>query len=416
MIDLAALSLPTAAPGLMAAPLQNGGNAAEAAESAAVSPGIAFDALLALQIAPAEPADAPLPECGKILPDPAKLLAALPPVRVADVQARPQPAKAAAKSEAPDEEFENAPELRDAALPDPALIAALFAAPDRPVPTDTADAGTSPEAPRATHAPAASAPAAPQSPAHAAIALARTAQIELAPASEGAAVASQPEAAAAVPTAQIMAARQVRQSKQTGAANAELPEPAARPAPAGDPKQLADREIAEMPRVEAPSTTTMLADRSIATPDTSAPAPLRHEARSERIDFATLVDTLARAREEASPRAITASVNHAEFGRVSLRFDHDEDRGMSVAMSSADPGFARAVSATTEAARTPTESTGQNPQGQPQAQAQAGQGESQRQQPRQAEHTPTRPFANSGSPLRDDEAPRPRTDDRGIYA
>ncbi|KHS44334.1 hypothetical protein [Novosphingobium subterraneum] len=415
MFDLAALSQPTAAPALQAAPLQNGGNGPESADGITAAPGIAFDALLAMQFASAEPADAPLPESGKILPDAAKLLAALPQVRPTDVQVRPQPTKARTDAEQAEDDFRDAPELPDGTLPDSALIAALFAAPDRLVPAEGAGARPSTEVPCATVASAAPAPTAPQSPAQTAIALARTAQIELTTEPETAAAPVQPEAVAATPTAQIMAARQVRQNKSTGA-EGETSEASAQPALVAGAKPLMDSERAETPRVEATSTTSLLADRSLPTPDNTAPSSVRHEARSERVDFAALVDNLARAREEASPRAVTASINHAEFGRVTLRFDQGEDRGMSVAMTSADPGFARAVSATAEAARASGESAGQNHQPQADSRTQGGQGESQRQQPRQAEQAPTRPFSGNGTSSREEEAPRRRSDDRGIYA
>jgi hypothetical protein len=62
------------------------------------------------------------------------------------------------------------------------------------------------------------------------------------------------------------------------------------------------------------------------------------------LDFAALVDRLSQAREAAGPQSVSLAVNHGEFGKVSLRFHHD-DTGLSVAMTSPDPDFARAVSA-----------------------------------------------------------------------
>ena len=415
MFDLAALSQPTAAPALQAAPLQNGGNPAESTDGAATTPGLAFEALLALQVTPAEPADAPLPESGKILPDAAKVLAALPQVRTAEVQAKPQPAKPQAEAEHADDDFSNAQELPYAALPDAGLLAALFATPDSLVASDGGDASSASARPTAAIASAGPGFNAPSSLASTAIALARTVQIELTSAPETAPSPGQPETIAGAPTAQIMAARMARQSK-AASADGEAAEVSAAPSPLSRAKPLTDSERTEAPRVEATSTTSLLADRSLSAPDNAAPSPVRHEARTERVDFATLVDNLARAREEASPRAVTASINHAEFGHVTLRFDQSEDRGMSVAMSSVDPGFARAVSATAEAARTPAESAGQNPQPQADPRAQSGQGESQRQQPRQAEQAPARPFSGNGTSSREEEAPRHRSDDRGIYA
>jgi hypothetical protein len=63
------------------------------------------------------------------------------------------------------------------------------------------------------------------------------------------------------------------------------------------------------------------------------------------MDFAALVDSLARARETAlGAQDVAVAVTHAEFGRVSLRF-HSEDTALAVSLSSADPGFAPAVAA-----------------------------------------------------------------------
>jgi Meckel syndrome type 1 protein len=59
-------------------------------------------------------------------------------------------------------------------------------------------------------------------------------------------------------------------------------------------------------------------------------------------DFAALVDRLIAARETAGPRPVQATISHAEFGRVSLDFRQDGG-DLSVAMKSADAGFAPAV-------------------------------------------------------------------------
>lgn len=61
-------------------------------------------------------------------------------------------------------------------------------------------------------------------------------------------------------------------------------------------------------------------------------------------DFTALVDRLVAAREAMQPQSVTMAVRHAEFGAVQLRFQQDAS-GLSVAMASADPDFARAVSA-----------------------------------------------------------------------
>ena len=63
-------------------------------------------------------------------------------------------------------------------------------------------------------------------------------------------------------------------------------------------------------------------------------------------DFAALVDRLvearAAARSNASPQVVEASISHAQFGQVGLRFEQGAD-GLSVSMSSADPEFNRAA-------------------------------------------------------------------------
>lgn len=65
-------------------------------------------------------------------------------------------------------------------------------------------------------------------------------------------------------------------------------------------------------------------------------------------DMSALVDRLVEARAAArsglGAQTTLASVTHTDFGRVSLRFDSDES-GMSISMSSKDPGFAPAAQA-----------------------------------------------------------------------
>ena len=78
---------------------------------------------------------------------------------------------------------------------------------------------------------------------------------------------------------------------------------------------------------------------------TAAPAAPGH-------DFAALMDRLIAARDAAQtglPQSVQVAVNHAEFGQVSLNFQHDQ-RGLAVSVASADPDFARAVQAAIPAA------------------------------------------------------------------
>lgn len=427
MFDLAALPLPPAGPATAAAPLQNGGNPADAGAQATAgtiaAPGIAFEALLAMQTAPADTANAPLPETGKILPDAAKIVAALPQARPADLPTKPTPTKTRADTQADGSKqvCQDDVEPEAVALPDPSLIAAIFAAPDRlastPAQTAPSTASTAPQLQSVVSRPQADALAAAQPKASrsaANVALASSAQIDLEAQPEAQASAPQQATPALPATVQLVAARQARQgvpargsdSEQLGAANA--------PVTALHTSLPADQESAEVVPVEAPTAVAAPLERPTPAHETAAPAAIRSEARPERVDFATLVDTLARAREDAAPRTVNVSVSHTEFGRVSLRFEADEDRGMTVAMSSADPGFARAVSATSEV-RNSGETSAQTQQqhSSPDARAQTGHGENQR-QPQPAERAPSRASANPSAQNRDE---RPAPDgERGIYA
>ncbi len=81
-------------------------------------------------------------------------------------------------------------------------------------------------------------------------------------------------------------------------------------------------------------------------------------------DFGALVDRLIEARDAVRPAGVDVSINHAEFGPVSLRFRQDGE-GLSVSVASADPDFARAVQAAVPApaASSGADGAGQNSQG-----------------------------------------------------
>lgn len=72
-------------------------------------------------------------------------------------------------------------------------------------------------------------------------------------------------------------------------------------------------------------------------------------------DFATLVDRLVEARDTAratqSPQAVSASLAHAQFGDITMRFEHGSGTALSVALSNPDPEFTRAVQAATPTAQ-----------------------------------------------------------------
>ena len=100
--------------------------------------------------------------------------------------------------------------------------------------------------------------------------------------------------------------------------------------------------VAALPELPVTSATT-----SAPTAASAAQVPLAHQPlplADRPQDFSALIDRLVAAREAAGPQSVSVSVAHAEFGQVHLRFRQDE-AGISVAMASADPAFARAASA-----------------------------------------------------------------------
>jgi hypothetical protein len=137
-------------------------------------------------------------------------------------------------------------------------------------------------------------------------------------------------------------------------------------------------------------------------------------------DFAQLVDRLVAAREAVMPQPVALAIDHAEFGPVRLAFRHD-DAGLSVALSSPDPDFARAVTAASLPAA-PTEAA-------PQTAAQArsdqssssdttsqsrGQSAERREERQQARHQPSAPQSGPGAnPGANSDLRRPG---RGILA
>lgn len=122
-------------------------------------------------------------------------------------------------------------------------------------------------------------------------------------------------------------------------------------------------------------------------------------------DLATLVDRLVEARDTAravqAPQTVSASLTHTDFGDIAIRFEHG-GRALSVALSSPDPDFARAVQAAapTAQAQAPNIDSNaaagrQDPASQQQAGSPSGQSQqSQGQQP-QAQQPPAQ--RSSGS-------------------
>lgn len=132
------------------------------------------------------------------------------------------------------------------------------------------------------------------------------------------------------------------------------------PPPTPAPAELVQIELA-LPRLNMPTDvarpelnlTAKLAEpaMSVAAPQQSALAtqpqigltvPAIPQVRPH--DFAALIDRLTVAREAAVPQAVSITVAHQDFGLVRLNFG-PQDAGLTVAMTSADPEFARAAAA-----------------------------------------------------------------------
>ena len=106
-------------------------------------------------------------------------------------------------------------------------------------------------------------------------------------------------------------------------------------------------------------------------------------------DFSALIDRLVEARDmaqaSAAPGVVHAAVAHGDFGQVSLQFQQDGG-GLTVALTSNDPDFARAVQAAAPAGQTATGSD---------------QGAAPRQDPRQdSQQSPGSQFAQSNGQQR----------------
>jgi hypothetical protein len=147
-----------------------------------------------------------------------------------------------------------------------------------------------------------------------------------------------------------------------------------------DPLTLvAAQEATPMPTLAEPAAAIL---PNMAPPTISTSATLAPAAPSQGPDMAALVDRLVEARQAArmgaGPQSVTASVTHAEFGRVALNFRQDED-GLSVSMASNDPTFAPAAQAallqsqSVTASAASSETNSNSDQRQPQTQSQTAQ-------------------------------------------
>lgn len=143
--------------------------------------------------------------------------------------------------------------------------------------------------------------------------------------------------AAAAPASVARPARRTASRPELGGAD---PAPVALAVPA---RQL----VAATRRIEDPSPRPTASIEQTMPPSpaepTQASVPALPEVRAPRPhDFGALIDRLLAAREASQPQAVSLALPHAEFGRVALRFHHDEG-GLSVSLASPDPDFARAA-------------------------------------------------------------------------
>lgn len=182
-----------------------------------------------------------------------------------------------------------------------------------------------------------------------------------------------------------------------------------------------DGSLPGIPVTAAPAADPALAALSAAAPPGSSAqaAPTAGPASTpvQASDLTQVVEAIARARAEARPETAQLTVRHAEFGPVSLRFEQGGG-DLTVALSSPDPDFTRAVSAATASERAGSASDGAAARDQSAPQRgfaqDRGPGE---QAPRQHQHSASQP---DRAAIRANPAPRGEaggtTDSPGIFA
>ena len=145
--------------------------------------------------------------------------------------------------------------------------------------------------------------------------------------------------------------------------------PAARPRTAGIERAAAQPAMADAARPAD------IASLAMATPSTPAPAltasgEVRPSMQADALqDLTRIVDRLTAAREVFAPATEALSIDHAEFGELSLRFDQRRDGLLSVQLSASNPEAHRAVAQAVSAQAFHSPADGQ-PQGQSQTQSQ----------------------------------------------
>jgi hypothetical protein len=147
-------------------------------------------------------------------------------------------------------------------------------------------------------------------------------------------------------------------------------------APTARPRDTAIERAAAQPAMADTARQTSFA--SLAAPSLSTPAPAvsasgaaRPPMQAEALqDLTRIVDRLAAAREAFAPATTALSIDHAEFGELSLRFDQRRDGFLSVQLSASTPDAQRAVAQAVGAQTFHSAADGQ-PQNQSQTQSQA---------------------------------------------
>ncbi|MGC1269995.1 MAG: hypothetical protein WA842_05285, partial [Croceibacterium sp.] len=171
------------------------------------------------------------------------------------------------------------------------------------------------------------------------------------------------------------------------------PQPQIAPLPANVQQSLAAPLVAELAPAETrprPSAKIPVATAHLAQPaplmaapimsDAATPFPLMPvQAAAQALsaagqDLATIVDRLSAAREALAPANATLSIDHAEFGELSLRFNQKADGALTVQLAAATPEAHRAISAAVgaEGGQFLSAEGQPQPQAQPQQQQQPG--------------------------------------------
>ena len=204
----------------------------------------------------------------------------------------------------------------------------------------------------------------------------------------------------------------------------------ASPAAPSGPASLRLRPVVEAPGPAPTESGTaspmpaMVADPAPIIPNAMAAGPAPAGVPALGHSFAAVVDRLMAAREavqaDGTAQPVAVNLRHAEFGTVSVRFEQRAE-GLSVALASPDPDFARAVQAATPASSGNDAGFSGNASGNANGggwtASSSGTGTQGQQGHRgTAAGQPERFAAPAANPRPDGGSPAAATDPRGIYA